>query len=83
MIIIVLEKEDTAMTTKLDKEQRFAAKTVRYTQHAYQTSLRNGQKVVEIIDGDLVETSPDGSSRFLKKASPKYKVSTEKKIKVT
>lgn len=71
------------MKTKLDAEQRFAQQTTRHTRHAYQAALNSGHTVVEIIDGDLVETSPDGSSRFLKKASPKHKIPAGKRLKVT
>ena len=70
------------MVTKQDAEQRFAAKTMHYTRRAYQASLNSGQKVVEIVDGNLVETSPDGSSRILKKAPPKHIAPVGTKLKV-
>ncbi|MBP5980047.1 MAG: hypothetical protein KA748_07550 [Halomonas sp.] len=54
------------MTIIYDAEQRFAAQASRYTRRAYQAVLQGGQTVVEIVDGDLVETSTDDSIRFLK-----------------
>ncbi|MGP8292352.1 hypothetical protein ACT3OH_19005 [Vreelandella zhanjiangensis] len=71
------------MTIMQDAEQRFAARASLYTRRAYQAALQSGQTVVEIVDGDLVETSPDGSVRFLKKAPTKHKVSVGMKLKVT
>ncbi|MGO3055761.1 MAG: hypothetical protein ACTID3_02390 [Halomonas sp.] len=52
------------MTIMQDAEQRFAARASLYTRRAYQAALQSGQTVVEIVDGDLVETSPDGGVRF-------------------
>lgn len=71
------------MATKLDAEQRFAAKAVSYTRRAYQASLSSGQNVVEIVDGNLVETCANGDVRILKKAPPKHRVSVGMKLKVT
>lgn len=71
------------MATKLDAEQRFATQAARYTRRAYQATLSSGQKVVEIVDGNLVETSPNGSVRILKKAPPKHKAPVGMKLKVT
>lgn len=71
------------MAIQQDAEQRFAAKTMHYTRRAYQASLKSGQKVVEIVDGNIVETSPDGSTRILKKAAPKHKAPAGMKLKVT
>lgn len=67
----------------VDAEQRFAAQASLYTRRAYQASLNSGHTVVEIVDGNLVETSPDGSVRFIRKAPPKHKVSIDIKLKVT
>lgn len=71
------------MATKPDSEQRFAAQASRYTRRAYQASLNSGQKVIEIVDGNLVETHPDGSTRILKKAPPKHKAPIGMKLKLT
>lgn len=71
------------MAIKPDAEQRFAAQAVRYTRHAYQVSLSSGQHIVEIVDGELVETRPDGSTQVLKKAPPKHKAPIGMKLKVT
>tara|TARA_R110001599_G_scaffold108519_1_gene271629 strand:+ start:487 stop:603 length:117 start_codon:yes stop_codon:yes gene_type:complete len=38
---------------------------------------------VEIIDGELVETRPDGSTQVLKKAPAKHKAPIGMKLKVT
>lgn len=71
------------MKTTLDMEQRFAQKATYYTRRAYQAALKSGQPVVEIVDGQLIKTSPDGSTRVLKQAAPKYRLSAGKKLKVT
>tara|TARA_R100001039_G_C1821012_1_gene88891 strand:- start:802 stop:1023 length:222 start_codon:yes stop_codon:yes gene_type:complete len=71
------------MATKPDAEQRFAAQAARYTRRAYQMSLSSGQHVVEIVNGELVETRPDGSTQVLRKAPPKHKASIGMKLKVT
>ena len=71
------------MSKKLDAEQRFAEKAVRYTRRAYQASLSSGQNVIEIVDGNLVETCANGDVRILKKAPPKHRMSVGMKLKVT
>ncbi|MBD3896150.1 hypothetical protein IEI94_09835 [Halomonas sp. ML-15] len=71
------------MTNKLDAEQRFAKNTARYTRRAYNASLSSGQTVIEVVDGNLVETYPNGTRHILKKAPPKHKVSAGMKLKVT
>ncbi|WP_018918987.1 hypothetical protein [Vreelandella zhanjiangensis] len=71
------------MTIMQDAEQRFAAQASLYTRRAYQAALNSGQTVVEIVDGNLVETFPDGSARVLKEAPPKHKVSIGTHLKVT
>ncbi|MGO2009150.1 MULTISPECIES: hypothetical protein [Halomonadaceae] len=71
------------MATKPDAEQRFAAQTMCYTRRAYQASLSRGQKVVEIANGNLVETRPDGSTHVLRKAPAKHKIPVGVKLKVT
>ena len=71
------------MAVKPDAEQRFAAQAARYTKRAYQVSLNSGQPIVEIVDGELVETHPDGSRKVLRKAAPKHKASTGMKVKAT
>ncbi|MEL7615069.1 hypothetical protein AAGW18_21425 [Vreelandella titanicae] len=71
------------MAIKPDQEQRLAAQSARYTRRAYQVSLSSGQHIVEIIDGELVETRPDGSTQVLKKAPAKHKAPIGMKFKVT
>lgn len=71
------------MKTTLDMEQRFAKKATYYTRRAYQAALKSGQPVVEIIDGQLVKTSPDGSARVLKQVAPRHQLPAGKKLKVT
>lgn len=71
------------MVLKLDAEQRFAVQAARYTRYAYQASLKSGQHIVEIVNGELVETRPDGSTQVLRKAPPKHKAPIGMKLKVT
>lgn len=71
------------MAIKPDAEQRFAAQAARYTRRAYQVSLSSGQHILEIVDGELVETRPDGSTKVLRKAAPKHKAPIGMKLKVT
>ncbi|MGM0856563.1 MAG: hypothetical protein ACQEW0_05700 [Pseudomonadota bacterium] len=71
------------MTFKPDAEQRFAARAAHYTRRAYQEALNSGQHIVEIVDGELVETRPDGSTQVLRKAPPKHKAPIGMKLRVT
>jgi hypothetical protein len=71
------------MAIKPDSEQRFAAQAARYTRRAYQVSLSSGQHILEIVDGELVETLPDGSKKVLRKAAPKHKAPIGMKLKAT
>ncbi len=71
------------MSKKLDAEQRLAEKSVLYTRRTYQASLSSGQNVIEILDGNLVETCANGDVRILKKAPPTHRVPVGMKLKVT
>lgn len=57
------------MAVKRDVKQRFAAQSTHYTQHAYQAALNRGQHVVKTVDGELVETRPDGMKLIINEIS--------------
>jgi len=49
---------------------------------AYSKTLASGRKVVEAINGELIESHPDGSSKVLKKIQAPIAVSPgQKKIR--
>lgn len=41
---------------------------------AYLDALSRGESVTEIVNGQLVETSPDGTRKFIRNAKPAVKV---------
>lgn len=71
------------MKAKKTIKQQITQKARYYTHSAYKATLKSGQPVLEIVDGNLVETSPDGSKRVLKKAAPTYRLPKGKVLKVT
>ena len=44
------------------------------TKEAYLAALSRGESVLEIVDGNLVLTNPDGTRTILKKAKPAVSV---------
>ncbi len=45
------------------------------TRKAYLDALSRGDSVTEIVNGQLVVTSPDGTRKFIRDAKPTVKVS--------
>lgn len=52
------------------------------TRKAYDQARQSGSSVLEIRDGQLVETQPDGSMKVLRKAAPRVKVEAGIKIRL-
>jgi hypothetical protein len=49
---------------------------------AYINALAAGSSVLEVVDGQLVETTADGQHRLIRQAKPKHKVTLGSVIKV-
>jgi hypothetical protein len=67
----VLPFDESAMSALEDQIPDLAAGAVKF---AYFQALTSGAKVLEVIDDKLVETSADGSTRFIKAMPPSYAV---------
>jgi len=44
------------------------------TKKAYLDALSRGCSVMEVVDGQIVSTAPDGTQTFIKKAKPMVKI---------
>jgi len=65
-----------------DPDELVPAKAAKATRRAYAKARRSGSSVMEIREGQLVETLPDGNINVLKKAAPRVKVETGVKVRL-
>jgi len=70
--------------TVLNLERRIPELAEGAVKQAYCKALASGRNVVEAVDGQLIESHPDGSSTVLKKIKAPIPVSPgQKKFRIT
>lgn len=68
--------------TVLNLERRIPELAEGAVKQAYSKALASGRKVVEAVDGQLIESHPDGSSKVLRQIQAPIPVSPgQKKIR--